>query len=195
MNSTTDATSDAELLRRSRETPEVFGEIFERHHPAVFGYLAFRVRRETAEDLATATFLTAFEKRNTFRSGHQSARPWLLGIATNKLLRHSRSAARERRALGRLSPDPGPPSIEDGVVERAEAQRRIPDLGRVLRSLSKNDAAVVLLYIYADLSQAEIGEALAIPAGTVKSRLSRARRQLERELLASQQDNPTPEVI
>lgn len=194
MTITAHATSDAELLRRSLERPAAFGEIFERHHPAVFGYLAYRVRRETAEDLTTATFITAFEKRSTFRPRHQSARPWLLGIATNKLLRHSRSASRERRALGRLSPNASSPSIEDDAVERAEAQSLVPDLPRVLRSLSKKDAAVLLLYVYADLSQTEIGEALGIPAGTVKSRLSRARIQLGPELLAGRQGAPTSEV-
>src|SRR4029078_7873725 len=65
---------------------------------------------------------------------------------------------------------------------RLDAQSMGSELARALGSLTEGDGDALLLYAWADLSYEEVGQALAIPTGTVRSRLSRARRQL-RELL------------
>jgi len=75
----------------------------------------------------------------------------------------------------------------DSDIERADAlaQRRI--LAAALAELRPVDRDVLLLHAWADLSDAEVAEALSLPIGTVKSRLHRARQQLQNRLVASGQ--------
>src|SRR5271167_757563 len=85
---------DAALIARSLTVPEAFAGVFDRHFDAVHRYLARRVGRERADDLASQTFTVAFERRASFRPGEAGAPPWLLGIATNLLRNHRRSEQR-----------------------------------------------------------------------------------------------------
>ena len=74
----------------------------------------------------------------------------------------------------------------DGVESRIDAERMRGLLAQALAGLPSEEADVLLLLAWAELDQAEIADALAIPVGTVKSRLSRARGRLQAEL------GPTP---
>ena len=58
-------------------------------------------------------------------------------------------------------------------------------MARALARLKPGDRETLLLYAWADLSYQEIGDALDIPVGTVRSRLNRARRQVHEILAAS----------
>src|ERR1700719_1581695 len=91
--------SDSERIAASLEHPESFATIFDRHYDVVYRYLARRVPRAYVDDLASMTFIVAFERRASFRTESDSARPWLLGIATNLLHEHARLDRRERGKL------------------------------------------------------------------------------------------------
>src|SRR5271168_1003236 len=95
--------SDTVTIVASLERPESFGRIFDRHYVAVHRYLARRVPSAQADDLASMTFVVAFERRASFRRESTSARPWLLGIATNLVHERVRREYRERGALASLS--------------------------------------------------------------------------------------------
>jgi hypothetical protein len=90
--------SDGELIAQSAVTADAFHAVFDRHFKVVYRYLARRVGRDRAEDLAAQTFTVAFARRATFRPDATDARPWLLGIATNLLMNDRRG---ERRSLDR----------------------------------------------------------------------------------------------
>jgi RNA polymerase sigma-70 factor (ECF subfamily) len=66
-----------------------------------------------------------------------------------------------------------------------------PQLARALTALSQQERDVVLLVAFGELSHEEIARALAIPNGTVRSRLNRARKKLRAAL--GQEENPTDE--
>ena len=68
---------------------------------------------------------------------------------------------------------------------RIDASIAGPAVAKALSRLKPDDREALLLYAWADLTYREIGEALAIPVGTVRSRLSRARRQVHDILAAS----------
>ena len=89
----TDA-SDAQVVARSLAEPQAFGVLFDRHAPALLGYLVRRIGRDEAEGLIGDVFRIAFERRARFDPAHDTARPWLYGIAGNLLLKHRRSEAR-----------------------------------------------------------------------------------------------------
>src|SRR5579862_8099382 len=93
------------IITRSLQIPQAFEAIFDRHFDAVHRYLGRRAGRERADDLASQTFVVAFERRATFRWDAASARPWLLGIATKLLANDRRAEQRLLETLGRLSGD------------------------------------------------------------------------------------------
>lgn len=181
-------TSDAGVIERSLDVPEAFAELYDRHAAAIFRFAARRLGRQAAEDLIAETFLVAFRRRESYDLSRLDARPWLYGIAVNVIGKHRRAEVRMLRALARTGVDP----LTDGGVERADdrlaagALRR--ELAGALAALPAENREVLLLVAWADLSYEEVGCALGIPIGTVRSRLSRARRKVRDELARVDRD-------
>jgi RNA polymerase sigma factor (sigma-70 family) len=184
-----EARSDAELLARAGTEPELFGLVFDRHFGAIHRYLERRIGTDGADELAAEVFRIAFEQRGHFRPLHESALPWLYGVATNLLLKRRRSERRHLRALIRLEASADRHSILDGAEERLDARSTRAQLLEALGSLPKGDRDVVVLVAWEDLSYEEVAAALDVPIGTVRSRLNRARRRL-RELLSATGNEP-----
>jgi RNA polymerase sigma factor (sigma-70 family) len=181
---------DGEAITASLTDPRAFGVIFERHFAAIHGYLRRRLDRQLADELASQTFLVAFNRRVHFDPGRLDSRPWLFGIATNLARNHRRREIRELQAMAELTPEPV--LGIDGVESRIDAERMRGRLAQALAKLPSEEADVLLLLVWAELDQPEIADALEIPLGTVKSRLSRARRRLQDALgLVPSVDSPT----
>lgn len=167
------------MISRSSAAPEVFAEIFDRHFAAVHRYLARRVGRERADDLASQTFAVAFERRASFRPNAIGARPWLFGIATNLLSNDRRSEQRLLEAVARLNAERKPPVVNGAGREGLDVDG---DVAVALASLDVAQRDVLLLHAWAELTYEEIADSLGIPLGTVRSRLSRARGHLRSKL-------------
>src|SRR5205823_13591385 len=114
-------------------------------------------------------------------------RPWLYGIAANLLRHHWRKERRMLRAYARSGSDLALGQEDEANVERADAQAQKPVLAEALAEIRPSEREVLLLHAWAELTDAEIAEALSLPIGTVKSRLSRARERLRNRLAASRQ--------
>ena len=175
--------TDEEVLAESLRLPDAFGELYARHFASVYRYVAGRLGPDVADDLAAETFLAAFRRRSKFDPARGAVRPWLYGIATNLVAQHHRSESRWYAALARAVADPqllAPTggSEEDRIADRVTASLARPALAAALRQLPDRDRDVLLLTAIGGLSYAEVAFALAIPAGTVGSRLSRARRKI-----------------
>jgi RNA polymerase sigma factor (sigma-70 family) len=173
--------TDGDVIAASVRDPDAFVAIFERHFHEIHRYLARRVGGELADDLAAEAFAQAFRVRGGYRPLTPDARPWLYGIAANLLYKHRRGEARRLRALARTHADIAPDEA-DGALDRVVATALAPRVAAALRALEPRDREVLLLFAWAELGYAEIGVALAIPVGTVRSRLNRARAQVRREL-------------
>jgi RNA polymerase sigma factor (sigma-70 family) len=169
---------DADAIRKSATDPIAFEPVFDRHFAAVHRYLHRRVGKDVADDLAAETFRIAFEARLRWSQSTATARPWLLGIATNLLRRHRRTEERRFRALARTGVDKWVAPDETAIAERADARQARAVLAAALSALSPDDRDVVQLIALGELGYEEVAEALRIPAGTVASRLNRARRIL-----------------
>jgi RNA polymerase sigma factor (sigma-70 family) len=168
--------SDSAAIAASLLDPGAFGVIFERHYDAVHGYLQRRLDDARADEIASQTFLLAFDGRARFDRSRADARPWLFGIATNLAHNHRRHELVELRAVAAMRPEVG--AAVEGVEARVDAERLRGPLARALAELPTEEADVLCLLVWAELSQGEVADALAIPLGTVKSRLSRARGRL-----------------
>ncbi|WP_419994229.1 RNA polymerase sigma factor [Streptomyces boninensis] len=180
-----EADHDASVIARSRDEPEAFAALFDRHAAAVHRYLARRLGGEAADDLMAETFTTAFQQRHRFdpHRGQVDARPWLFGIATNLAARHRRAEARRFKALAKV---PAPADHDEPLADRATARvsahavRR--ELAAALAALPARHRDVLLLVAWGDLGYEEAAQALGIPVGTVRSRLHRARSKLREAL-------------
>jgi RNA polymerase sigma-70 factor (ECF subfamily) len=177
------ASSDEALLADSLRRPEAFGELYSRYFPRVWRYLAGRLGPDVADDLAAEVFLDAFRRRGRFDPAVGTVRPWLYGIATNLVARHQRAEARWYAALARAGADPVAASgialsAEDEIADRIAAWQARPALAAALARLPDRDRDVLLLTALGELSYAEVAFALAVPEGTVGSRLHRARRKI-----------------
>lgn len=187
--------SDAWIIAASGAEPRLFAIIFDRHYDTVSRYLTRRAGVDQAEDLASETFTAAFDARHRYDPGHASARPWLLGIATNLLRHHARAEARRLRAYARLD-DRG--AVDDGLSQvdtRLDAGRAWPAVARALADLNRGDRDALLLLAWADLHYDEIAVALRIPIGTVRSRIHRARQRLRERLGESGQYQGTDIIV
>ena len=174
----TDPVTDADLMG------DDFTAIFDRHYRNIYAYVARRLGPDLAEDVASETFLIAFDRRRSFDPGRGDARPWLFGIASNLVARHVRAETRRYKALARAGgQDPADaPSHADAVAGRLDAAAVRGRLAEALRRLPESVRAVLLLVAWAGLNQQEAAEALGIPPGTARSRLHRARREMRQAL-------------
>jgi RNA polymerase sigma factor (sigma-70 family) len=181
---TVGASSDAVLIARSRLEPEAFGAIFDRHFFVVHRYLVRRIGKTRADDLASQTFLVAFGRRAAFDETVASARPWLLGIATNLVRNELRSERRLLRAIARLDLESATELGDDveRTIARWELGGEASRIAAALAALGRDQRDVLLLHAWGELSHEEIASALGVQLGTVRSRLSRARKRLRREL-------------
>lgn len=170
--------TDAELISASLDEPSLFGGIFSRHYYAVYRFTARRIGQGDARDLTADTFVRAFEIRHRYDPSHPSCLPWLYGIAQNLIGDRLRRVRRGRRVY--LVTVVANPIMEFGeeADDRVVAYSVAGLLADALRRLSKRDRNTLLLYALEGLTYSEIARALDIPAGTVGSRLARARRQI-----------------
>lgn len=172
------------LIEAARQDPRAFARLYRLHYQVIGTYLLRRVGdHHVAEDLISEVFLAAMRALPRYRQRGVPIRYWLLRIATNAANRWMRSERRRRRhvtAWGHAtgtSPD----------THATDAPRTDPDRAmRALQSLTPRHQAVIALHHVEGLSVEQVATVLGCRAGTVKSRLSRARQAL-REALRREQ--------
>lgn len=165
--------SDEQLIARVLEGEQsALAPLVERHHGPLFGYL-YRLthgQRQLAEDLVQDTFVRILQQ-DSFQPG-RPFKPWLYAIATHLAYDHfRRAAARPSMSLE----DPNQPEMYDarpGPEEQVQAATDSQAVVQAIRELAPEYQAALLLRFYGGLCLQEIAEALGIPMGTVKSRLS-----------------------
>lgn len=161
---------DAEAIGESLRRPEAFTAVFEAHFDAVSSFVRRRVGADAADEIVSETFTRAFQQRSRYDRSYPSARPWLFGIASNLLRRHWRSESSRLAAYSRLAADP--------AITTEPSTQALPEMAELLNRLPAGQREVLLLHALAELTYEEIARALGIRVGTVRSRLSRARRAM-----------------
>jgi RNA polymerase sigma factor (sigma-70 family) len=166
--------------------PTDFEAVFREHFAAVHRFIARRVGKALAEDLAAEAFATAYRRRAAFQPERGSLRSWLYGIAVNVVRGHWRDEQQLLELDARLARDSlGPlpaPEFCDAADERVIVATLAPRIAGALAALNHDQREVLLLHAWADLSHEEIAAALGIAQGTARSRLSRARAALRAQL-------------
>ena len=178
---------DEALLERARRGDrDAFAAIVTRHQDELYT-MALRIlgTPHDAADVVQETFLRAYARIPELRGA--TVRAWLFRVAINcahDIQRRSirRPAAPLEDAEGNVVelPDPGL-----GPEATALARERVAAVRDALQTLPTDFRAIVVLRDVNELSYEEMSEALRIPVGTVKSRLSRARHMLVAALRGS----------
>jgi len=159
-------------------------EITSRYRRKVFNVAyKFVGRHDLAEDLTQDIFLKIFKALGTFdrRANFQT---WLISVSRNLCIDHYRSVRKEREMVDRSvdAADVSPISHEpDALVALERSDRRVL-LNRALAELPDTLRSAVLLRDIQELSYQEIATTLALPEGTVKSRINRGRKELGRHI-------------
>jgi RNA polymerase sigma factor (sigma-70 family) len=174
---------EAEVVERARRGDvAAYEELVQRYTEMAFrtAYLVTGSPPD-AEDAAQDAFVKAYRALPRFRAG-SAFRPWLLRIVGNEA-RNRRRAAGRRAALelrlaeglrrGGAAPSP------EAEAEAAEERRA---LLRALNGMAEEDRTVIGCRYLLQLSVEETSAALAVPEGTVKSRLARALRRLRESM-------------
>lgn len=174
--------TDADLIEQAKRAPERFTVVFDRHYRQIYAYAARRLGPDLAEDVASETFLIAFDRRGSYNSARAEVRPWLYGIASNLIARHARAETRRYKALARAFGAPDEDDHAEEVAVRLDAMAVRGRLAEALRRLPEPVRAVLLLVAWAGLNQQEAAAALDIPPGTARSRLHRARQEMRQAL-------------
>ncbi|WP_426362834.1 sigma-70 family RNA polymerase sigma factor [Streptomyces sp. E-08] len=161
--------------------PAALGEAYDEHARVLYHY-AYRVcgDRAAAEDVVSSAFLEAWRCRGKVHADGGSLRPWLLGIATNIMRGAAREARRRDAALARIPERGVMPDFADDVLARMTDGEQIRAARVALGRLKRREREVFTLVVWAGLDYASAGEALGVPVGTVRSRLSRARERLRK---------------
>lgn len=187
------AVDDAELIAQvSRGETQAYGELVRRYQDRVFN-TCWRIcgHLEDARDLTQEAFLKAFEGLSNFR-GESGFYTWVFRVAVNLALTHRRrgknrrvfsfeSATESDAAIDPIAP-PNPSAPVEEAGGSLSAAERNAAVGRALGALDDEQRAVVVLRDMEGLNYEQIAAILQIPAGTVKSRLFRARMALQEAL-------------
>lgn len=138
-----------------------------------------------AEDVTAATFLEAWRRRESVRVVDGSVIGWLL-VTANYLARNlERSRRRYRALLEQMREFEESPDPADDVARRLDSQSMAARVHDALARLSKRDQDIITLCVIQQLSTADAAAVLAVPPGTVKSRLSRAKQRLAADVLTA----------
>ncbi|MBI4521068.1 MAG: sigma-70 family RNA polymerase sigma factor [Gemmatimonadetes bacterium] len=177
--------TDAQLVERARGgEAAAFGELVTRHGAAVYRTALAALRSPAdAEDVAQEAFVLAYRRLRAFR-GESSVRTWILAIAWRLALTRRRSLLRRLRRLVSLVPPADglaqsiAPSPEELVVD-ADQLRHVR---RVIATLPPALRDALLLSAVEELGSEDIAALLGVPPGTVRWRISEARRRLREKL-------------
>lgn len=174
--------ADAVIIEASLRTPECFAVLFDRHAAVLHRYVVRRLGPEHAEDVVAETFTRAFETRHRYEFSRAEALPWLYGITTNVIGLHRRAEVRGYRAMARTGEDSVVAAFDERVAARVSASATRQRLAAALAKLGRGERDVLLLIAWGELTYEETAQALRVPVGTVRSRLSRARRKVVQAL-------------
>ena len=167
------------LLLRSGDH-DVFAHLFVVYGDDVFtAALRLTGSRASAEDVTSETFLVAWRRRGEVELCDLPLRGWLLAIAANQAMNVTRGRRRRLAFTGSERARPGVVAdFADDAAGRLDDARALERTRRAMAALTRRELEVISLCVWSELSYQEAADALGIPVGTVRSRLSRARERI-----------------
>ncbi len=177
-------TEEKSLVERCRKgEDEAWRELVDRFGQKVYSVAYhFTLRREDAEELAQEIFLKIFENLHRY-DGSFPLVAWVISLSRNLCIDRYRRLKREK-SFRFVSEDAVSPMLKssDDPAEEASKKERTQMLFSALAEIPEDLAEILVLRDLDGLAYEEIGQALELPDGTVKSRLFRARSEVAKKI-------------
>ncbi len=167
--------SEAELLARIKVGDHrALAELYDLYGSIVYSF-AVRILRDTAtaESVVQEVFLTVWRKAEQFQPERGSFCTWLLTVTRNKAIDAARSSSKRESRYVSVSLEPAvyeAPVTSDPLSSAIQSEQR-EVIRRALGEIPDEQKLPIYLSFYGDLSHQEISEKLAVPLGTVKTRI------------------------
>ena len=187
---------DLELVARAREGDQAaFGELVQRHQQAVLRAALSAVGSPAdADDVAQEAFLLAYQRLKTFR-GESAFKTWMLSITWNQAINHRRKSSRWWKRFVSVDPGEGVEGVESVPFESLHFASTAPspedlaihgqrreEIRQAIRALPETLRDALLLAQSGEYSYDEIGAMVKAKTGTIKWRVSEARRRVKERL-------------
>ena len=165
--------SDVQLIKETADgNAAAFEELYKRYVNKVYSYLITRCKnQDDVKDILQETFISVWKSCSLYK-GQSKLITWIIGIARNKLYDNLRKAYKQRSD----DINEGIYSERNNMYDKLETRIVIKEL---LDKLPDADQELVFMVFNLEMKYAEISSILEVPEGTVKSRMSRIRRQLK----------------
>ena len=190
------APDDKDLVDRCRKGDdeawrEMVGRLGQRVYSVAYH---FSLKREDAEELSQEIFLKIFENLHRYDGGYPLV-AWVVSLARNLCIDRYRRRKRER-SFRFVSDDAVAPLLQSGDDPAAAAiqKERTKLLFWALSEIPEDLSEILVLRDLEGMAYDEIGKALDLPDGTVKSRLFRARAEVARKV-RERHESPGPSAL
>jgi RNA polymerase sigma-70 factor (ECF subfamily) len=173
-----------------------FNEIYEDNHRIVLSYVSQKLNDYTlAEEITNDVFIKLSNCLDSFNEEKASMRTWIMTFAKNAVIDQYRKRKLETISLFKNTVNSGTDentfqSVGDKLIckiqtpyEALNSKEKMSTIENAIADLSKTDFEVAYYFFTEELSYAEISEVMNISLGTVKGKISRARKSLQAKLV------------
>jgi RNA polymerase sigma-70 factor (ECF subfamily) len=190
----TTTTDEKDLVARCRDgNDDAWRELVDRFGQKVYAIAYhFTLKREDAEELSQEIFLKLFENLHRYDGGFPLV-AWILSVSRNLCI--DRYRRRKREKSFRFVSDEAVTALlksDDDPASMALKKERTQMLFSALSDVPEDLAEILILRDLNGLAYDEIGKALELPEGTVKSRLFRARAEVARKIRERHESKGAP---
>jgi RNA polymerase sigma-70 factor (ECF subfamily) len=172
---------------------EDFNKIYNDNHKIVLGYVAQKINDYSlAEEITNDIFIRLSNCLDSFDEERASIRTWIMTFAKNAVIDQYRKRKLETISLNKDNDNGENKSmtLENKIVcniqtpyEALNSKDTMSNIDNAIGDLSKTDFEIAYRYFKEELSYAEISEVMNISLGTVKGKISRARKALQEKLV------------
>jgi RNA polymerase sigma-70 factor, ECF subfamily len=170
------------LVKVARGNRDAFSDLYDALSGPVFGLVRRILRdRGMSEEVTQEVFVEAWRNAPRFDPSRGSGAGWILTMAHRRAVDRVRSEQSARDRIARLVPSQTE-RPHDAVEESAIRMAEMGAIRAALATLSDAQRQAIELAYYGGLTQAQIAEALAIPVGTIKTRIRDGMLKLREQL-------------
>ena len=172
---------------------ENFNEIYSANHKMILGFIIRKVNDlHIAEELTNDVFMKVYNNLHKYDSDKSAMRTWIMNITSNTVIDYYRKKKLQTISLNKdfdNGEDKSTSLIDKFVChtptpyEKLNSKEKMNKIDNVISSLSKSEFEVAYYYFKEELSYQEIADVMQINLGTVKAKLSRARKSLKEKLV------------
>jgi len=179
-----DLKEEKKLIQRAKQDPEVFGQLYDRYYPQIFGYILKRVAHlEIAKDVTSETFFKALRKLWQFHWQNVPFSCWLYRIANNEIANYFRKNKIKTIPLENVPEPISIYNLENEIIESEKELEKHQDfliLHEKITELSIKYQEVITLRFFEKKKIREIAQILDRKEGTIKSQIHRALKELKK---------------